>query len=57
MNVNAVVITFSWDGKESHQSLLGSSPGHRYSTRQFQSIGQCTLILLYLHLFSHKSEH
>lgn len=21
MNVNAVVITFSWDGKESHQSL------------------------------------
>lgn len=57
MNVNAVVITFSWDGKESHQSLLGSSPGHRYSTRQFQSIGQCTLLLLYLHLFSHKSEH
>lgn len=42
---------------ESYQSLLGSSLGHMYPTGQFHRTSQCTFLLLYLHLFSHKLEH
>lgn len=44
---DVVIIRFSWDGNESHQSFRGSSLGDRYPASQLQHTDRCAGLPLF----------